>query len=479
MSLRKSAISGMVWTFTQQFGSQGITFVIQTVLARILEPEEFGLIGMIAVFMAIASSLVNSGLTQSLIRTPKPGQADYSTVFYFNLAMSIVIYIILYFTAPFIAAFYEQPVLVSILRVYGLSFIFNAFSTVQLTRLTKAMNFKTQLIVALPSLILSGVIGIVLAYLDFGVWSLVWMAVSQSILSSIQIWYWAKWAPSLIFSKEKFREHFGFGVNLAFSGLINTVFSNIGQIVIGKFFLPSQVGFYTRANALKQLPVSNISQALNKVTYPLFSKINNDDARLKRVYRQIMQMVIYVIAPVLVIMGVLAEPLFRFLFTEKWLPAVPYFQILCILGVFYPLHSYNLSILKVKGRSDLFLKLEIVKRINSIIAIIIGVQFGIFGFLWSLVYTTFAAFFVNSYYTGKFINYPALQQLRDILPIIVLAVLMGTCVLCLDHYIIGARMYDIARLAIGGALGACLYIGISEILNVGSYKDIKNIILKR
>jgi O-antigen/teichoic acid export membrane protein len=478
MSLKKTAMSGMVWTFTQQFGSQGITFVVSLVMARILEPAEFGLIGMISVFMALATSLVDSGMTQSLIRKSKPDQEDFSTVFFFNLGMSIFIYLLLFFCSPLIADFYDQPILTPIVRVYCLSFIINSFSAVQLTRLTKEMNFKMQMMVALPSILVSGLLGIALAYLDYGVWSLVWMGVFQSLFSSIQLWIRSGWAPSFVFNRAKFKEHFSFGYNLAISGILNTVFQNIYQIVIGRFFSPAQVGFFTRANALKQLPVVNISNTLNKVTYPLFASINNDDVRLKRVYRQIMQTVIFCLSPVLVFMGVVAEPLFRFLFTEKWLPAVPYFQVLCITGILFPIHSYNLSILKIKGRSDLFLRLEILKKVIISISIIISIRFGIMGLIWSQVVTNFIAFFINSYYTGKYINYPALSQLKDIMPAIILSFAVGMGIYALDYFAL-VTTADIVRITLGPALGLALYLAFSWLLKFDSYNDIKNILLRR
>lgn len=478
MSLKKTALSGMVWTVTQQFGSQGIIFLVQMIMARILEPSEFGLIGMITVFMALSSSLVDSGMTQSLIRTKNPDQTDYSTVFFFNMLMSILIYLVVFFCAPLIADFYEQPILKPIVRVYCISFIINAFSSVQMTRLTKEMNFKMQMMIALPSIILSGILGITLAYFDYGVWSLVWMGVLQSFFSSLQLWIRSGWTPTLVFSKVKFKEHFKFGYNLALSGILNTIFANIYQIIIGKFFLASQVGFFTRANNFKQLPVNNISSVLNKVTYPLFASINDDNVRLKRVYKQIMQSVIYVLAPVLIYMGVLAEPLFRFLFTAKWLPAVPYFQILCITGILYPIHSYNLSILKIKGRSDLFLRLEIIKKILITIAIVVSLKFGIMGLIWSQVVTNFLAFFINSYYSGKYINYSALGQLKDILPPIILASLVGAGLYCLDIWL-SVSLIDFGRLAIGSLVGLILYLSLSALFNLESFNNIKSIIIRK
>lgn len=479
MSLRKTAISGLVWTFAQQFGTQGIQFFVSIIMARLLMPEEFGLIGMISVFMAVGSSLMDSGLTQSLIRTENPDQEDYSTVFFFNLAGSIIIYFILFFTAPLIASFFNQPILVDILRLYCFSFVIKAFSAVQLTRLTKVMDFKTQMTVAIPSLIASGILGVFLAYHDYGVWSLVWMTLFQALLNTIQLWWKTGWKPSLIFNMEKFKYHFQFGYKLTLSGLLDTIFKNIYQIIIGKYFLAAQVGFYTKANSLKQLPVSNISRALNKVTYPLFASIKNDDIRLKNVYRQIIQMVVFVIAPTLIIIGVLAEPLFRFLFTEKWLPAVPYFQILCLAGILYPINSYNLNVLKVKGRSDLFLRLEVIKKILITVIISFTIQFGIEGLIWGQLFTSIIVLFINTYYTGKFIQYNIVQQARDILPIIFLAGVAGAGVYGLDYIMRSNNYIDFVRLVIGGALGLAIFGCIAWVLKMAVLSNFIKIVLRK
>ena len=477
MSLKKTAISGMVWTFAQQFGTQAISFLVSIVLARILMPKEFGLIGMISVFVGIGTSLMNSGLTQSLIRTSEPDQRDYSTVFFFNMAGSVIVYWILFFTAPLISGFFSQPILTYIIRVYCLSFIIRAFSQVQMTRLTKEMNFKLQMTIAIPSLIGAGLLGIFLAYKGYGVWSLVWMSLCQAFLSSVQLWYRTGWAPSFVFDKKKFHYHFKFGYKLTLSGLLDTIFTNIYQIIIGRFFIAADVGFYTRASTLTQLPVNNISGALNKISYPLFASIHDDDVRLKKAYKQIMQMVIFVIAPVLVIMGVLAEPLIRFLFTAKWMPAVPYFQILCVTGILYPLHAYNLNILNVKGRSDLFLKLEIVKKILVVVMIFLTLRFGILGLIWGQLVSSILAFFINTHYSGKFLNYNAWKQIKDILPLIIMAFIAGAIVWGLDIEIHKSR--DIFRLLIGGSVGALAYWGICALLKVESLYEFKRIILRK
>lgn len=478
MSLRKRAKKGFVWTFAQQFGNQIIGFTISLILARILLPEEFGLIGMIAIFVAVGNTLLNAGLTQSLIRSEDLDETDYSTVFYFNLASAIAVYILVFYTGPLIARFYDQPILTDIVRLYCLSFIFSAFSAVQLARLTKKLDFKTQTLVAIPATIIGGVVGVIMAYSGYGVWSLVWSSLITSFLSSVQLWFYSKWKPVLIFSTKKFIKHFHFGYKLTLSGLLNRIFDNIFLLVIGKYFSAAQVGFYTRAETTKQLPLSNIFNSLDKITYPMFAEIQNDDARLKRVYKQLLQMVLFVVAPLLIFIAVLGEPIFRFLFTEKWLPAVPYFQILCVTGILYPLHAYNLSILNVKGRSDLFLKLEILKKIIIVITIIVTIPYGIIVLLYGQVFISLVSFFINSHYTSKFINYPALQQLKHVLPVMILAVFAGAVILGLE--LLGLnQMQDFLRILIGGLTGIIVYLGVAYLLKFRSLRDLQNLILKK
>ena len=478
MSLRKQAISGLVWSSAQQFSTLGVSFIVSVILARLLLPAEFGLIGMIAVFVGIGSILLDAGLTQSIIRTSNPDQEDYSTVFFFNLAGSCIVYILIFLLAPLIAQFYKQAILIDIIRVYCLTFIIRAFSAVQSSRLTKIMDFKTQMIVALPSLIISSIVGITMAYMGFGVWSLVWSAVINALFSTFQLWFYSKWTPSFVFNIDKFKIHFRFGYKLTLSGLLDTIFNNIYQIVIGRYFSSAQLGFYTRADTLKQIPVTTISGALHNVTYPLFASIQDDNERLKRVYKQIMQMVVFLIAPCLVFAGVLAEPIFRFLFTEKWLPAAPYFQIICFTGILYPIHAYNLNILLVKGRSDLFLKLEIIKKIIVAVSVIISIQFGIIALLWSQM-LSIGVLYINAYYSGKLLNYNAWEQTKDIAPILLIAIIAGCFVFGLDYFLKSKNQFDFIRILSACVLGLIIYIGLALLLQRNIINDFKSLILRR
>ncbi len=478
MSLKKQALSGVKWTFLQQLGTQGIGFVISVILARLLMPEEFGLIAMISVVIAIGNTLLNAGLSSSLIRSKELDEEDYSTVFYFNLVASIIIYFITYLIAPFIADFYNQPILTTLVRWLSLIFIINAFATIQQTRLTKQMDFKTQTIVAIPSLIIGGIIGIFMALQGYGVWSLIGYNLSKSLANMLLLWYHSKWKPRWKFNREKFKTHFYFGYKLTLSGLLDTIFNNAYNIVIGKFFPPAQVGYYQRAKTMQMYPVRTASSILAKVTYPLFAQIQDDNRRLKSVYKKILQMNVFILAPVLISAGVLAVPLFRFLFTEKWLPAAPYFQILIPAGILYPIHSFNLNILKVKGRSDLFLKLEIIKKIIIVFTIVMGLQYGIYGLLYMSVLGSFIAFFINTHYSGKFIDYTALEQIKDILPVIFLSLITGIIVLFIDYFLKKYGINDFIRLLIGGSFGIFFYILLSAKIKTDSFMEIKKIVLE-
>lgn len=480
MNLREKTISGILWTFGQQFGVQLINFIVQIILARLLLPAEFGLIAMLTVFIGIGNSLVDNGLTSSLIRTPDADQRDYSTVFFVNLFSSIIIYLTLFVTAPFIAEFYKQDILTYIIRVYTLSFIIQAFMAVQTTRLTKQMNFKIQMSMQIPSVIVGGCVGIVMAYMNYGVWSLVGMNLTQSFLFTLQHWIRTGWYPDFVIDWFRLKHHIQFGYKLTISGVLSAIFANIYNLVIGKYFSAAQLGFYSRADSLQMFPVQNISTALNKVTYPMFASIQHDTGKLKIVYKKIMQQVIFWLTPLMILLAIVAEPLFRFLLTEKWLPAVPYFQILCAVGVLYPLQVYNLNILNVLGRSDLFLKLEIIKKVIIVIGILCAIRFGIYGLLTFQVIFSIIAFYINSFYSGRMINYPIIEQLRDIAPLFVLSLAAGGLIWGIDYLLMQFfELPDIVRIVIDGISYCVLYLSVSNYIKIPAFVDFRLLILKR
>ncbi|MCL1671853.1 lipopolysaccharide biosynthesis protein [Elizabethkingia ursingii] len=478
MSLKNQVLTGALWTYGQQFGTQIVQFGVSIILARLISPSDFGLIGMITIFIGLGNALFEGGLTNSLIRSTSLNDDDYSTVFIFNILMSCLVYIIIYVSAPYISNFYNQPILKNIIRIYSISFIINSFSAVHNTLLVKDMKFKKIAIIALPSLILYSIVAIYMAFQNYGVWSLVFSFLASSFMSTISLWYFVKWKPKLAFNREKFKTHFGYGNKLMMSSILDIIFTNLYQIVIGKVYSPTLLGYYTRANTLMMLPVTNISSTLNKVAFPTFSQIQHDNERLRSAYKRIMLLVIFVVTPILVIMITLAKPLIIFLITEKWLPIVPIFQILCITGILYPLHVYNLLILQVKGKSNLFLYLEIAKKILTIIILLISFYFGFYGLLWGQVIFSVLCLFINTHYAGKFLNYNAFQQFKDIIPLFFISFCMGLIIYFIDKYVF-LSLSDIWRLFFGTMIGLLFYILVSIIFKFPSFYEIKKIILKR
>ncbi|MGX9985356.1 lipopolysaccharide biosynthesis protein [Soonwooa purpurea] len=477
MSLKQQARSGIVWTFAEQFGTRLISFGISIILARLLTPEDFGLIALFGVVMGVASTFIDSGMASSLIRSKNVNEEDYSTVFIFNIITSLVMYGLVYIIAPYISSFYKVPALTDIIRSYCIILIINAFVSVQKMHFVKELNFKTAFKIQLPSLVVGGVSGVALAYMGYGVWSLVYSAILQSTVFTLQHWFYSSWRPKLIFNIKKFKYHFDFGYKMMLSGLLNILFINVYTVIIGKMFSVQQLGYYNRADSLKQLPVSNLSTALNKVTFPLFAKISHDNEQLQRVYQKLLKVVIFVVAPVLIYMVVAAEPIISVLLTDKWLPAVPYFQILSIAGILFPIHAYNLNILQVKGRSDLFLKLEIAKKILTVVTVVIALKFGIYGLLWGQVVNSILALFINTHYTGKFLNYTMWIQCRDLLPSIILACFCGLICYVLYHYLL-MNMYDISILLITIVVYFSLYLGLSYLFRFKEISYLKELIKK-
>lgn len=434
-NLRNSQnLISLFWAFTNTFSIQLLSFIITIVLARVLSPEDFGVIAMIAVFIAVGRELKDSGMTSSLIRSKDHNQIDLNVVYFSNLALSIFIYIIIYFSAPLVARFYEKEILISVLRLFALVIPIGTIGSIQSTLLTKEMKFKTKLRITVPSLIIGGVVAIILALNDFGVWSLVWMNIIQTSINSIQLWFYRRWMPTFDWDWKILKHHFNFGVNLTFSNLLNVVYKNIYSIIIGKFFSASILGFYDRANSLKQLPVNNVTSALTKVTYPVFARIQDENFKLKGYYKLIIQEIIFILMPILGIAAILAKPLFLIVLGEKWLPAVPYFQILTLVGLLYPINGYNLNILKVKGRTDIYFKLSMVKKVIELGLIFIGINFGIYGLLVSQITIAFLSLFINSYYSGKFIGYTLYEQFKDVKPIVFLNTVLLIIFFVFYHY---------------------------------------------
>ncbi len=428
MELKKQVAKGAIWVFMDQFGVQLVSFVVNLVLARLLMPADFGTIALFNVVINICSVLINGGMSSSLVRTQSVDERDLSTVFWFNMATTALLYLFVFIAAPWIGQFYQLPILGPIIRVYSIVLIIDSFVHVQAVLFDKKLDFKTTFKVRLPSVIVGGVAGIGFALAGMGVWSLVYSALLQNLLYTLQYWFYSDWRPTFTFDREKFNTHFAFGIRLTLSALLNVIFNNVYSIVIGKRFSETTLGYYNRAESLKNLPINNISTALNKVTYPLFAKFSNDDQQLRHAYRRVLKLVIFIIAPTISLMVIAAEPIIRLLLGAKWLPAVPYFQLMALGALFQPIHNYNLNVLQVKGRSDLYLKLEIIKKICIVIAVVVGLRYGVFGLIWGQVVVSVASLFINTHYTARFLDYSMRQQLSDLLPSIFVSCALGCAV---------------------------------------------------
>lgn len=477
MSLKKQAVSGVMWTFAQQFSVQIINFGVQIILARLLMPEMFGLIAMLTVFIAIGKTLMDSGMTSSLIRTKKPDQLDYSTVFITNIAISIFVYVLVFLGAPYIANFYEQDILKDILRVYALTFVISSLVAVHVAKLTKEMNFKLQMRLQVPSTIVGATIGVYMAYAGYGVWSLVFLNLSQTIVFTIQNWIFIKWRPTFQFNKRRFKYHFSFGYKITIAGLIDTIYNNSYNIVIGKFFSPINVGYYSQAETLRLFPVTQLATVMGKVTYPLFSSINND-IQLKSAYRSSMKIVLFASIPVMLILIILANEVFLFLFGEKWLPAVPYFQILAIASIVRPVSAYNLNILKVKGRTDLTLKVEIIKKSIGVLAIIIALPFGLMPLVVSLTVVSYISFIINMLYCGNLINYPMKEQISDIFKMLIIGFIITISCYFLRLYLQNFISNDLLMITAIGATFVITYLAAIWLFEKNMLSILKNLISK-
>lgn len=470
--LKSKTINGLFWTISQQFGVQAINFGVSIILARLLLPEEFGLIGIVSIFIAFGKVLVEGGLADSLIRTKNPDQIDYSSVFFTNLVFAGAIYVLIFFASPWISIFFEKESLTDLIRVYCLIFFVNAFSIVQSSKLNKEMNFKLQLLINLPSLISSGVLGITLALYDFGVWSIVWMNLFRAIVVTVQLWIWGKWVPTFVFNKERMLHHIKFGYKVSVSKFITAGGKNVNNIIIGKLFLPEILGFFTRAKTMQELPMANITNALKKVSFPMFAAIHEDEERTKTIFLKIVQQVFFFITPVLFTLIIVAEPLFRFLLTDKWVPSVPYFQILCLAGIFTPLNYYYLNILLVKGKSNLYLKLESMQNIMLLSGTLLVFPFGIFGLLWGMVATSFLMVIVYAYFGGRTIKLSMREQVKSIYPILFTSVFSGILTFFLSDFVKGYFLADWLHLLCVTLFSITIYLTISRLFKIKAMNDL-------
>lgn len=436
MSLGKQSFLGATWTLLDIIFNKAIYFVSTLILARLLGPAEFGTLGMIMVFFTIGTTFTESGLSVSIIRTPSPSPIEYSTVFYLNLLLSLLAYLLMFFIAPIVANFYHQEIITNLIRVYCLAFFISAIRIIPNAILVKEMNFKKIALLNIPGNIVGLVVGIWMAFENYKVWSLVGLFLSTQLVSSIIYCSFSNWKPTFHFSSTYVKLHWKFGYKLMLSAQLNTIFENIYNILIGKFYSVQSLGYYERAYTLCNYPISVLSLITNKISLPLFSKVAFDKDKARYIYRKVMLLTFYVTAPLMLGAIILSKPLIVIILGSQWEPAVPLFEVLCLSYIFYPIHTLNINILTAHGRSDLFLKLELIKKAVFVLVVIIGFNFGIMGLVWSSVAGSVLSLFINTYYSGELINYNTKRQLLDILPILLISTLMALVVYLTSLFII-------------------------------------------
>lgn len=458
-SLKKKTFRGTIWSSVERFSIQGVQFIVMLFMARILTPEDYGLVGMLTVFIAVCQVLIDSGFTNALVRKVNRTQADFCTVYYFNIAAGIILYGIMWFCAPLIARFYDEPQLINLTRVITLSFVIGPLTGIQWANFTINVDFRSTAKASITAAALGGIVGLYMAYAGYGVWAIVGNQLAGAIVSGIIIWYIGTWRPKLIFSWKSFHELFGYGSKLAASGIIDTVYNNAFKLVIGKVYNAADLGYYTRAANFSQFPSSNLTAIISRVTFPILCSIQEDDDRLRSVYRRFLRLSAFIVFPLMIGLATLAYPLVITLVGEKWAFSATLLSIICFSMMWFPIHAINLNLLQVKGRSDLFLKLEIWKKCIGVAILAISACISIVAMCFGSLIGSIIALLINTHYTGKIIQVGFLTQMRDLAPTLIYSFSMGIVVY------LSTLLFDsnVLKLIIGTMCGVAYYIGITKI----------------
>ncbi len=474
-SLKDKTVKGVAWSGIDNIVHFGVSFLVGIILARLLSPDDYGLIGLTAIFTAICTTIVNGGMGTALIRTKDASDDDYNTAFIVNLSMSLLLYVLIFLCAPLIAEFFRREELIALTRVTSIGMIIGALALVQKTRLTKRIDFKSQAKITLISSLSSAIIGIGMALLGFGVWALVGQHLSSQIINTVCLWLVNKWVPRMRFSSGSFHKLFGFGWKMMLSGLLDTIWKELYQVVVGKCYSPATLGQYTRAKGFSTLFSSNITSVIQRVTYPVLSNIQDDKERMTNAYRKIIKTTMFITASSMLFMGAVSEPMIYCLIGAKWHEASVYLPLICLTGSTYPLQAINLNMLQVQGRSDLFLGLEVVKKIIAIGPLAVGAFVGIMPMLWTNIITCVISYFLNSYYSGKLLGYSSWMQLRDIAPSYGIAALLALSVYFIKYLPISYWIVLPMQIVIG----VTIFMMLCHITKSEEFAEIKGMVVSR
>tara|TARA_R110000737_G_scaffold266025_1_gene273671 strand:- start:15513 stop:16967 length:1455 start_codon:yes stop_codon:yes gene_type:complete len=470
MSIKEKAIAGFSWTAFEGFFSQGVIFIVGIILARLLTPEDFGIIGIVSVFIAISGSLVEGGFNEALIQKLNVSNKDFNTVFYSNLVVSLLLYVLIFFLSGKIADFFKEDSLELILKYSGLIIIINSFSIVQYAMLTIKLNFRIISIIKVIASIISVIVALYLAYNNYGIWSLVVLSILRPLIGCILLWTLNKWRPALIFSVESFKNLFDFGYKMLVSKLITAIYGNLYYILIGKFFSPTSLGYYTRADQFQAPFSANITVAVSRISYPILASLQNDKVRLKSVFRKFLRFSVFINFAIMLGIAAIAKPLVLLTVGEKWSNSILYLRILCIPGMLYPIQILNINLLTALGNSNLMLKLEVIKKIILIPLIISTAFFSIEIMLYGLVLFSLIEFFINSWYTKKLINYSIIDQMKDITPFLIISFTTF-----LSMYLVSLLKLSLLGMIISQILiGVFIFFLINERLKLNEYLEVKS-----
>lgn len=465
-------IKNFFWRFAERCGAQLVTFIVSIVLARILAPEDYGTIALITVFTNIMQVFVDSGLGTALLQKKDADDLDFSSVFYFNFVVCLVLYGVMFVAAPFIAAFYDDVTLTPLVRVISLTIVISGVKGIQQSYVSRNMLFKRFFFATLGGTIFSAVLGIGLAYAGFGVWAIVVQQLSNTTIDTLILWLTVKWRPKKMFSWQRLKGLLTFGWKLLASSLLNTVYNNLRSLIIGKLYSSADLAYYNQADKFPNVIVSNINSSIDSVLLPTMASAQDDHVRVKAMTRRAIKTSTYIMAPLMMGLAFCAEPVVRLVLTDKWLPCVPFLRIFCITYMFYPIHTANLNAINAMGRSDLFLRLEIIKKIIGMTILISTMWFGVMAMAYSLLLSGVLSQIINSWPNWKLLDYSYLEQLKDIMPGIILAVIMGCCVYLIS--LLG--LSSAVTLLIQIPLGAAIYIGASAMLHLESFEYLMGIV---
>lgn len=466
MNETKNTVSNFIWRLAERCGAQLVTFIVSIILARILSPDDYGTVALITVFTSIMQVFVDSGLGTALVQKKTADELDFSSVFYFNFVVCIILYAVMFFFAPLIAGFYNDYSLIPMIRVISLTIIISGVKGIQQSYVSRNMLFKKFFYATLGGTIFSAVLGIILAYAGFGAWAIVAQQLSNTAIDTIILWITVKWRPKKMFSWARLKKLLTFGWKLLASSLLDTIYNNLRNLIIGKFYSSTDLAFYNQGDKFPKVIVTNINTSIDSVLLPTMSNAQDDRNRVKQMTRRAIKTSTYVMAPLMMGLAFCAEPIVRIILTDKWLPCVPFLRIFCITYMFWPVHTANLNAIKAMGRSDWFLRLEIAKKIMGMIILLSTMWYGVMAMAYSLLLSSVLSQLINSWPNRKLLGYGYLEQVRDFAPGILVAVSMGICV-----YFVGYLPFStVATLLIQIIVGAAIYIGVSALLKLEEFE---------